>query len=121
MLSRNIKLENFKKRNIQNKLISQFKNLISKKNDQKNLINSFSKSYSCSYNKHQLKKYKKYDIYQVFGMGGSSLGSQAIYDFIKTKIKKKFYFFDNLDLKNKAIKHKKKSFKYNYIKVRKYT
>ena len=42
-------------------------------------------------------------------MGGSSLGIQAIYDFMKPKIKKKFYFFDNLDSKNKIIKTKSKS------------
>ena len=42
-------------------------------------------------------------------MGGSSLGIQAIYDFMKPKIKKKFYFFDNLDSTNKIIKTKSKS------------
>ena len=42
-------------------------------------------------------------------MGGSSLGIQAIYDFMKSKIKKKFYFFDNLDVKNEIIKTKNKS------------
>ena len=42
-------------------------------------------------------------------MGGSSLGIQAIYDFMKPKIKKKFYFFDNLDSKNRIIKTKSKS------------
>ena len=42
-------------------------------------------------------------------MGGSSLGSHAIYDYIKPKIKKKFYFYDNLDEKNKFLKNKKKS------------
>ena len=30
-------------------------------------------------------------------MGGSILGSEAIYNFFKKKNKKKFYFFDNLD------------------------
>ena len=29
-------------------------------------------------------------------MGGSTLGAQAIYDFLKKKIKKKFFFIDNL-------------------------
>ena len=42
-------------------------------------------------------------------MGGSSLGIQAIYDFMRPKIKKNFYFFDNLDSKNKIIKTKSKS------------
>ena len=30
-------------------------------------------------------------------MGGSTLGAQAIYDFLKKKIKKKFIFADNLN------------------------
>ncbi len=108
MLSRNIKLENFKNKNILKKLKAYYKNLIDKKNDKKNLINTFTKSYSYSYNKQQLKKYKKFDMFQIFGMGGSSLGSQAIYNFIKSKIKKKFYFFDNLDTKENLIKSKNK-------------
>jgi glucose-6-phosphate isomerase len=31
-------------------------------------------------------------------MGGSSLGTQTIYDFLKHKIKKKFVFSDNLQV-----------------------
>ena len=34
-------------------------------------------------------------------MAWEGLRSQAIYDFMKHKIKKKFIFFDNLDLSNK--------------------
>jgi glucose-6-phosphate isomerase len=34
----------------------------------------------------------------VIGMGGSSLGTQTIYDFLKHKIKKKFVFSDNLQV-----------------------
>ena len=30
--------------------------------------------------------------FRIIGMGGSSLGAQAIYDFLKKKIKKNFYF-----------------------------
>ena len=108
MLSRNIKLENFKNKNILKKLKAYYKSLVDKKNDKKNLINTFTKSYSYSYNKQQLKKYKKFDMFQIFGMGGSSLGSQAIYNFIKSKVKKKFYFFDNLDTKENLIKSKNK-------------
>ena len=40
-------------------------------------------------------------------MGGSSLGANAIYDFLKKKIKKNFLFFDNLQ-NNTKIKNKKK-------------
>ena len=40
-------------------------------------------------------------------MGGSILGAEAIYGFLEKKIKKNFYFFDDLDSK-KNIKFKKK-------------
>ena len=33
-------------------------------------------------------------------MGGSILGAKAIYSFLKKKIKKKFFFQDNLSEKN---------------------
>jgi len=41
-------------------------------------------------------------------MGGSTLGTQAIYDFLKHKIKKKFLFIDNLQASQK--KDKKNNF-----------
>ena len=109
MLSKNIKFENFNNSNIQKKIKLIYKNLINKKNEEKNLIKSFTKSYTYSFDKHKLKKYKNFNSYQIFGMGGSSLGSQAIYQFLKPKIKKKFYFFDNLDTKNRLKKTKKKT------------
>ena len=31
-------------------------------------------------------------------MGGSILGAEAIYNFLKKKIKKEVYFFDNIDV-----------------------
>ena len=40
-------------------------------------------------------------------MGGSTLGTQAIYDFLKHKIKKNFLFIDNL--KSSKKKNKKKN------------
>ena len=42
-------------------------------------------------------------------MGGSILGSQAIYDFLKYKIKKKFIFYNNLHSNIKSLKNEKKS------------
>ena len=35
-------------------------------------------------------------------MGGSILGAEAIYNFLELKIKKKIYFFDDLDTKKIA-------------------
>ena len=99
MLSSNIKYENFKQKKIPSNLKIIYIKLISKKNDIKNLINSFTNSYVYSYDTKLLKKYKKFKIYNIYGMGGSSLGAQAIHDFMRFKIKKKFNFFNNLDKK----------------------
>ena len=41
-------------------------------------------------------------------MGGSILGSEAIYNFLENKIKKKIYFFDDLEMKTKLQILKKK-------------
>ena len=109
MLSKNIRFKNFAKKKFNKSLKVLFKKLINKNSYDDNVIKSFSKSYSYSFTKNQLKKFKKFNFFQIYGMGGSSLGIQAIYDFMKPKIKKKFYFFDNLDSKNKIIKTKSKS------------
>ncbi len=45
----------------------------------------------------KIKKLNKFKTVVVIGMGGSILGSKAIYSFLKHKIKKKFIFIDNLD------------------------
>ena len=109
MLSKDIKFKNFKGKKINKSLKIFLKNLIDKKNDKNNLINSFTTSYLYSFNKKKINKYRKFNNYEIYGMGGSSLGAEAIYNFMKYKIKKKFYFFNNLDTKNHSIKNKKKS------------
>ena len=109
MLSRNIKLTGFQKRKFKINLKRFFQDLIGKSDKKSNLIHSFTKSYKFSFNKNLIKKYKKFQFYQIYGMGGSSLGSKAIYDFIGSKNKKKFVFFNNIDTKNKLIKTPKKT------------
>ena len=109
MLSKNIRFKNFTKKKFKKNLKVLFKKLTNKSSYNDNVVKSFSKSYSYSFTTKQLKKFKKFNFFQIYGMGGSSLGIQAIYDFMKPKIKKKFYFFDNLDSKNRIIKTKSKS------------
>ena len=98
----------FKKFNISSKykkkiyfLLKQFSNDI--------LIKSFSKDYVYNFKKSQLKKYKKFQTYTIIGMGGSSLGIEAIYSFFKEKIKKKFYFKNNLNSKKINLNKKNKN------------
>ena len=69
-----------------------FKNLIEKYP----LLKSLTNNYNYSFQKKNLLKFKKYDEFNLIGMGGSILGAQAIYDFLSHKIKKKFFFYNNL-------------------------
>ena len=65
---------------------------------QNNFFNMFNKSFKLNFSNKDLKRFQKYKTVVVIGMGGSILGSEAIYEFLKTKIKKKFFFLNNLDL-----------------------
>ena len=113
MLTSRINFKNFKfKKNSKVKL--NLINLIKKKNS---ILESLSKNYKDSYNKKDLTIFKKYSNFRLIGMGGSTLGAQAIYDFLKPNIKKYFEFIDNL--KNYQNKNKKKNCKYCYFKIRK--
>lgn len=70
------------------------------------LLKSYNKNYKLDYSPALIKKLSKYDNIIIFGMGGSILGAKCIYSFFKKKIKKKVFFFDNLDL-NLNLKFKK--------------
>ena len=78
--------------------------ILKNKND---VLSSLSINYKDSYSKKSIEKYKSFKNYRIFGMGGSILGTQAIYDFLKKKINKNFLFIDNLQIKkNKNLKEK---------------
>ncbi len=93
MHSKNILFNNFKLK----KKTLHIKKLLSKLlNEDNQILHSLGKNYKDSFNKKNLSKYKKYLNIRIIGMGGSSLGTQAIYSFLKHRIKKKVFFFDNL-------------------------
>ena len=106
MIANSIKFKNFskKKKIFKNNKIN-LRALLSEGNE---IINSLKFEYRDSYNLNILKKkFKKNRLIKVIGMGGSILGSKAIYDFLQIKIKKKFHFIDNLNTKNDFDKKKK--------------
>ena len=105
MLTKNINLINFKKKLNINKVKKQL-NLLSKEENQ--IIKSLGKFYKYSYKNKQIQKFKKNSNYRIIGMGGSSLGARAIYDFLKNKINKNFQFVDNLNACN--FKNSKKKY-----------
>ena len=94
MLTKGINFLNFKKKklniNIKKKL-----NIILKENNQ--ILISLGKFYKYSFKKKDITKFKKNSNFRIIGIGGSSLGTKAIYDFLRHKIKKNFKFFDNLN------------------------
>ena len=92
MLTKEIKLKSFSKTNPK-KIIKKKLELIIKENSQ--LIKSLSKNYKDKYNFKKIKNFFGNNNVRLIGMGGSVLGSQAIYYFLKEKIKKKFFFIDN--------------------------
>ncbi len=61
------------------------------------LFDSFTNNYKYSFKKNIIRKYKNYKSINLIGMGGSILGTEAIHDFLKFKIKKKIRFFNNLN------------------------
>ena len=99
MITSGIKLINFKKINNSLYIKKNLKLILKEKNQ---VIESLKTSYQNNFEKKKILKYKKATNFRIIGMGGSSLGANAIYDFLKKKIKKNFLFFDNLQTNLKA-------------------
>ena len=104
-MSKSLILKNFKNKiNINKK--TRLLNYIKKINNSDNpkFFISFKKGYKYSFNQKLIKKYMKFKNIHIIGMGGSSLGTKAIYNFLNKKIKKKITFSENLSLKNQREK-----------------
>ena len=93
MLTKNINFKNFKSKKNNIKIKKNFKFLLKENNA---VLKSLSSSYKDNYSKKTITKFKRYSHIRVIGMGGSILGTEAIKNFLKNKIKKKFYFINNL-------------------------
>ncbi len=107
MLTRFIRFQGFnlKKKDLRvKKSCDELKNKFKHKSD--HILLSLSKRYKYSFNKKKLENYKKFKNFRVIGIGGSVLGAEAIYSFLKKKINKNFFFVNNLDQKNNLIKNK---------------
>ena len=72
--------------------------IIELKNNRIPLLQSYEQSYKYDFSPATIKKFSRYKNIIIIGMGGSILGTKSIYSFLKKKIKKKVFFFDNLDL-----------------------
>jgi len=85
------------------KIKKDFLNLLK---NQPPLFETLKPTYKYSYSKKAISKYKKFSSIRIIGMGGSILGTEAIYDFLKKKIKKKIIFVNNLNSSSDYFKDK---------------
>ena len=93
MLTNNIKFKNFSKKFNLKKTLKNLDILLNSNNE---IIKSLSTKYKYSYSEKLVKKIKKKFDIKILGIGGSTLGSKAIFDFLNHKIKRKVFFIDNL-------------------------
>ena len=103
MLNKNIVFNNFffksKKLDQNLKKTQNFFNsfLLELKNFEIPILECYKKDYTFDFSSITVRKFSKYKNIVVIGMGGSILGAKSIYSFLKMKVKKKVFFFDNLD------------------------
>ena len=96
MLTPRIKFVNFQ--TVKNKKIKishnffKIKNLISKYK----FIISLTSFYKYGYSKKLVKNLKKNSVFRIIGMGGSTLGAETIYQFLRNYTNKEFIFINNL-------------------------
>ena len=93
MLTKNIGYKNFLQKSKVNTIKKDLDLLVKKSI----LSQSLKTTYKYSYKKKLISKFKNIFNIRIIGMGGSILGAEAIYNFLKHKVKKKLFFVDNLD------------------------
>ena len=103
MLTSRINFVNFKHQKKNKKIRQLLHKTLKNRNE---VIQSLDKNYKNSYNINKLRKYKTSKNFRIIGMGGSTLGAQTIYEFLKPKIKKNFKFIDNLQSIRRKRDHK---------------
>ena len=115
ILHKNYFKKKYLNKNFYSKFFNNIFNEIKKNcNVSQNTYHVLSKKFSFNFKLQDLKKFNKFEKIVLIGMGGSILGSKAIYSFLKKKIKKKVIFFDNLD-KDKLNNFKRKNNKENCL------
>ncbi len=73
---------------------------------ERNVFSTLNKNFKFNFKIREFQKYKKFKLIVIVGMGGSILGSEAIYEFLQHKIKKDVIFLNNLN-ENEILKIKK--------------
>jgi len=104
MFTKNINFKNFEFKKPKKKILYLLKKLLKENNE---ILNSFKNTYTDSYKKKLITKFKNVPVVRLIGMGGSILGSRSIYNFLKDKISKNFYFIDTFQYENSEHKKRK--------------
>ena len=95
MITNGIYLKNFKLKKKSSKVANILKVILKKKDP---IIQSLSKNFKNSFDTKILRKFYSSKNFRIIGMGGSILGTEAIYNFLRNKIKKNFLFVNDLDV-----------------------
>ncbi len=112
---KNFFINNFnKKTSIRNHFDKILNEIIQNSDFKTDTYHVLSNKFNFNFKINNLKKFKKFKNIAILGMGGSILGTNAIHDFLKYKIKKKVTFFDDLN-KEKINKFKKENNKKNCL------
>jgi len=74
-----------------------FLNIVNEINNPEKTLNILNKNFKFNFSFKDLNKFKKFKDIAIIGMGGSILGAEAIYKFLKPKIKKQIHFFDDIN------------------------
>ena len=104
MITSGIFFKNFKVQKKNSKIKKNLKDLIGEHN---NILQSLHKNYKDQFKIRNLRLYRKFKDIRIIGIGGSSLGTKAIYSFLKHKIKKNLLFLDTLTFENKKTESKR--------------
>ena len=97
-----------------------FKNVVKNLDISLDTFHILSNKFKFNFEKKDIDQFKRFKNVVIIGMGGSILGSEAIYLFLRKKIKKNFLFLDNIDLdKLKKFSNKARSDKTLFIVISK--
>tara|TARA_B100001057_G_scaffold202196_1_gene203019 strand:+ start:2822 stop:3985 length:1164 start_codon:yes stop_codon:yes gene_type:complete len=107
MFDHNIFYKNFKIINNKLKKKKILGDLKKINNNSNQIFASLKKNYKDSYDKKLISRLKKFNYFNIIGMGGSILGAKAIYNFLQPKFKY-FKFIDNFSEINFQKNKKKK-------------
>ena len=84
---------------------------IKKEINNKFTLNVLDKNFKFNFLVKDFNRFKNFKKIVILGMGGSILGANSIYSFLEEKIRKKFYFFDDINPRKNFLLKKKEKFK----------